>query len=77
MDCQLAVFGVYYIGGMTVPYIVYHEGQGNMITIPWDNKRCEEICKYAPPEKGKWPCMDCDLRWHDRAEPPEKVRCEK
>ena len=32
---------------------------------------CETICKYAPPEK-KWPCMDCDMRYHDRAEEDQK-----
>ena len=32
-----------------------------------DGKRCEDICKYAPPE-NKWPCIDCDMRYHDRAE---------
>ena len=30
---------------------------------------CADVCKYAPPEKGKWPCEDCDMRYHDRAEP--------
>ena len=43
-----------------------------------DGERCEDVCKHAPPEKGKWPCEDCDMRWHDRAEPPtenEKI-CE-
>ena len=34
-----------------------------------DGKNCKDICKHAPPEKGKWPCEDCDMRWHDRAEP--------
>ena len=33
-----------------------------------DGKRCEDICKHAPPQKGKWPCEDCDMRYHDRAE---------
>jgi hypothetical protein len=33
-----------------------------------DGKKCEDICKCAPPEK-KWPCVDCDMRCHDRAEP--------
>ena len=33
-----------------------------------DGKTCEEVCKHAPPEKDKWPCMDCDIRFHDRAE---------
>jgi hypothetical protein len=33
-----------------------------------DGKKCEDICKHAPPEKGKWPCEDCDIRYHDRAE---------
>lgn len=37
-----------------------------------DGKRCENICKHSPPEKGKWPCEDCDMRVHDRAEPPEE-----
>lgn len=37
-----------------------------------DGKRCAEVCKHAPPEKGKWPCEDCDMRWHDRAEPPKE-----
>ena len=32
-----------------------------------DGKTCEAVCKYAPPE-NKWPCVDCDMRWHDRAE---------
>ena len=32
-----------------------------------DGKKCEDICKYAPPE-NKWPCVDCDMRFHDRAE---------
>lgn len=35
-----------------------------------DGKHCEDICRYAPPEK-KWPCVDCDIRYHDRAEPKE------
>lgn len=35
-----------------------------------DGKSCEEICKHAPPE-NKWPCVDCDMRWHDRAEPKD------
>ena len=34
-----------------------------------DGRMCADICKYAPPIKGKWPCEDCDLRYHDRAEP--------
>lgn len=29
-------------------------------------KSCKE-CKFYPPEK-KWPCEDCDMRFHDRAE---------
>lgn len=33
-----------------------------------DGKRCEDVCKHAPPQKGKWPCCDCDMRYHDRAE---------
>ena len=37
-----------------------------------DGRRCEDICKYASPETKKWPCVDCDMRWHDRAEPPEE-----
>ena len=37
-----------------------------------DGKHCEDVCKHAPPEKGKWPCEDCDMRWHDRAEPPKE-----
>ncbi len=45
-----------------------------MIDVIGDGKRCEEVCKHAPPEKGKWPCEDCDMRFHDRAEPPEKER---
>lgn len=32
---------------------------------------CKDICKHAPPGK-KWPCVDCDMRVHDMAEPPEK-----
>lgn len=32
---------------------------------------CETICKYAPPGK-KWPCVDCDIRYHDRAEEDQK-----
>ena len=36
-----------------------------------DGKRCDDVCKHAPPVKGKWPCEDCDIRWHDRAEAPE------
>ena len=28
---------------------------------------CEWFCVYAPPGK-KWPCVDCDMRVHDRAE---------
>ena len=36
-----------------------------------DGKKCEDICKYAPPE-NKWPCVDCDMRCHDRAEPKEE-----
>lgn len=39
-----------------------------------DGKRCEDVCEHAPPEKGKWPCEDCDMRWHDRAEPPEEEK---
>lgn len=39
-----------------------------------DGKRCEDVCKHAPPEKGKWPCEDCDMRWHDRAEPPKEEK---
>ena len=35
-----------------------------------DGKKCEDICKYAPPE-NKWPCVDCDMRCHDRAEPKD------
>ena len=38
-----------------------------------DGKHCEEVCKYAPPDKDKWPCKDCDMRWHDRAEPKEET----
>ena len=38
-----------------------------------DGKKCEDICKYAPPE-NKWPCVDCDMRCHDRAEPKEVVK---
>ena len=37
-----------------------------------DGKKCEDICKHAPPE-NKWPCVDCDMRCHDRAEPKEEV----
>ena len=37
-----------------------------------DGKKCEDICRYAPPE-NKWPCVDCDMRCHDRAEPKEEV----
>ena len=37
-----------------------------------DGKRCEEVCKHAPPE-NKWPCVDCDMRVHDRAEPKEET----
>ena len=37
-----------------------------------DGKKCEEVCKHAPP-KNKWPCVDCDMRCHDRAEPKEEV----
>ncbi len=47
---------------------------GNMIDVIGNGKRCEEVCKHAPPEKWKWPCEDCDMRFHDRAEPPEKER---
>lgn len=36
-----------------------------------DGKNCDDICKYAPIGK-KWPCIDCDVRWHDRAEPPKE-----
>ena len=32
-----------------------------------DGKKCEDICKHAPPS-NKWPCVDCDMRCHDRAE---------
>lgn len=32
---------------------------------------CETMCRYAPPEK-KWPCVDCDMRYHDRAEEDQK-----
>ena len=38
-----------------------------------DGKKCEDICKYAPPE-NKWPCVDCDMRCNDRAEPKEVVK---
>ena len=34
---------------------------------------CETICRYAPPGK-KWPCVDCDMRVHDRAEPPKEEK---
>ena len=34
-----------------------------------DGLKCEDICRYAPPS-NKWPCADCDLRYHDRAQPP-------
>ena len=37
-----------------------------------DGRRCEDICKYASPETKKWPCVDCDMRWHDRSEPPKE-----
>lgn len=42
-----------------------------------DGKQCEEVCKHAPPKKGKWPCEDCDMRWHDRAEPPKEEASEQ
>ena len=32
---------------------------------------CETMCRYAPPEK-KWPCVDCDMRHHDRSEEDQK-----
>ena len=32
---------------------------------------CETMCRYAPPT-NKWPCVDCDIRYHDRAEPPKE-----
>ena len=32
---------------------------------------CKDICKHAPPG-NKWPCIDCDMRVRDRAEPPEE-----
>lgn len=35
-----------------------------------DGKKCEDICKHAPPS-NKWPCVDCDMRCHDRAEPKD------
>ena len=37
-----------------------------------DGKKCEDICKHAPPE-NKWPCVDCDMRCHDRAEPNDDL----
>lgn len=43
-----------------------------MMDIIGDGKMCEEVCKHAPPKKGKWPCEDCDMRWHDRAESPKE-----
>lgn len=33
---------------------------------------CAEICVHAPPSK-KWHCIDCDMRVHDRAEPPKEA----
>ena len=30
-------------------------------------------CKYAPPMK-KWPCVDCDMREHDRWERKERKK---
>lgn len=42
-----------------------------MMDLIGDGKYCKDICKHSPPEKGKWPCEDCDMRVHDRAEPPE------
>ena len=33
-----------------------------------DGKKCEDICRHAPPSK-EMPCVDCDMRCHDRAEP--------
>lgn len=32
---------------------------------------CKDICKHAPPG-NKWPCIDCDMRVHDRAESPKE-----
>lgn len=32
---------------------------------------CRE-CKHNPPAK-KWPCVDCDMRYHDRAEPKKMI----
>lgn len=32
---------------------------------------CETMCIYAPHGK-KWPCVDCDMRYHDRAEEEHK-----
>lgn len=32
---------------------------------------CETMCRYAPPS-NKWPCVDCDMRYHDRAEPSKE-----
>lgn len=43
-----------------------------MFDLVGDGKHCKEVCKYAPPEKNKWPCVDCDMRCHDRAEPPKE-----
>ena len=37
---------------------------------PLKKIRCQDICKHAPPG-NKWPCIDCDMRFHDRAEPKE------
>lgn len=38
------------------------------MTDKWnDGKKCEDACRFAPPQ-NKWPCVDCDMRWHDRAE---------
>lgn len=33
----------------------------------YDGRCCEDICKHYPPG-NKWPCVDCDIRIHDRAE---------
>ena len=39
-------------------------------------QHCEDLCVHAPPSK-KWPCIDCDMRYHDRAEPPKEEEHER
>ena len=53
-------------------YLARQAAKEEKCLIYSDGKCCEEVCKHVPPEKNKWPCVDCDMRWHDRAEPPKE-----